>query len=103
MLKTSNNKLNLYGEEHDVQSHMLRPTITNVQYKYCGGCYDIYPVQSQYTKVAAFGRQHKRGDAAVGRATSFVVSFVLALNMVNIVSVTAILVLHIGNGRSKHV
>ena len=31
-----------------------------------------------------------------GRATSFVVSFVLALNRVNIVAVNAILVLHVG-------
>ena len=38
-----------------------------------------------------------------GRATSFVVSFVLALNMVNIVAVTTILVLHVGNGQSGHV
>ena len=31
-----------------------------------------------------------------GRGTSFVVSFVLALNMVNVVAVTTILVLHVG-------
>ena len=30
-----------------------------------------------------------------GRATSFVVSFVLALNTVNVVAVTTILVLHV--------
>ena len=48
------------------------------------------------TKVAAVGRHHKRGGAASGRATSFVVSFVLALNRVNIVAVTTILVLHVG-------
>ena len=82
---------------------MLRPTITDMQGKCCGDCYDIYLIQSQYTKVAAFGRHHKRGDAAFGRATSFVVSFVLALNKVNIVAVTTILVLHVGNGRSEHV
>ena len=40
-------KIQLYGEEHDVQ----------------------------YTKVAALGRHHKRGGAAFGRATSFVVPF----------------------------
>ena len=66
---------------------MFRPTGTDMQDKYCGNCYDIYLIQSQYTKVAAFGR-----------ATSFVVSFVLALNKVNIVAVTTILVLHVGNG-----
>ena len=75
---------------------MLRPTITEMQDKYCGDCYDIYRIQSKYTKVAACGRHHKRGDAAFGRATSFVVSFVLALNRVNVVAVTTILVLHVG-------
>ena len=58
---------------------------TDMQDKYCGDCYDIHPIQSQYTKVAA-----------CGRASSFVVSFVLALNRVNIVAVTTILVLHVG-------
>ena len=69
---------------------------TDMQDKYCGDCYDIHPIQSQYTKEAAVGRHHKRGGAAFGRATSFVVSFVLALNRVNIVAVTTILVLHVG-------
>ena len=91
------------GEEHDVQSRMFRPTITDMQDKYCGNCSDIYLNQSQHTKVAACGRHHKRGDAAFGRATSFVVSFVLALNKVNIVAVTTIRVLHVGNIRSEHV
>ena len=76
---------------------------TDMQDKYCGNCYDIYLGQDQDTNVAAFGRHHKRGDAAFGRATSFVVSFVLAVNKVNIVAVTAIIVLHVGNGRSEHV
>ena len=69
---------------------------TDMQDKYCGDCYDIHPIQSRYTKVAACGRHHKRGDAAFGRATSFVVSFALALNRVNVVAVTTILVLHVG-------
>ena len=34
------------GEEHDVQSHMLGPTITDMQDKYCGNCYNIYLIQS---------------------------------------------------------
>ena len=46
--------------------------------------------------MAAVGRHHKRGAAASGRDTSFVVSFVLALNRVNVVAVTTILVLHVG-------
>ena len=47
---------------------------TDMQDNYCGDCYDTHPLQSQYTKVVACGRLHKRGDAAFGRATSFVVS-----------------------------
>ena len=82
---------------------MFRTPITDMQDEYCGDCYDIYIIQSQHTKVAACGRHHKRGDAAFGRATSFVVSFVLALNNLNIVAVTTILVLHVCNGRSEHV
>ena len=82
---------------------MLRPTITDMQDRYCGNCYDIYLVQSQYK------RKPKRGGAAEGCATSFVVAVkgrhlcILALKKVNIVAVTTILVLHVGNGRSEHV
>ena len=63
----------------------------------------IFTLFKATTKVAACGRHHKRGGAAFGRATSFVVSFVLALNGVNIVAVATILVFHVGNGRSEHV
>ena len=66
---------------------------TDMQDKYCGDCYDIHPILSQHTKVAAVGRQHKRIGAAFGRATSFLVSVVSA---VNIVSVTTILALYVG-------
>ena len=85
------------GEEHDVRSHMFRPTITDMQDQYCGTRYHIYLIHSYYKG------HHKRGGAAEGRATSFVVSFVLGLNKVNIVAVITILVLHVGNGRSEHV
>ena len=52
------------------------------------------------TKLAAFGRHHKRGGAAFGRATSFVASFVEvtrpeAVNIPNIVAVNTVLVLHL--------
>ena len=53
---------------------------TDMQDKYCGDCYDIHPIQSQYTKVVVVGRRHKRGGAPFGRATSSVVSFAVALN-----------------------
>ena len=55
--------MSVYGEEHDVPSHMFRLVITDMQDKYCGDCYDVYLIQSQYTKVAAFGPHHKRGGA----------------------------------------
>ena len=84
------------SDEHDVQSHMFRPTITDVQDKYCRNCYDGHLIQSQYTKVAAFGRHPRRGGAAFSRATSLVVSFVLAINRANIVAINAILVLRVG-------
>ena len=58
---------------------------TDMQDKYYGHCYDIHPIESQYTKVAAFGH-----------ATSFVVCLVLALNRVNVAAVTTILFLHVG-------
>ena len=83
-------KLNFYGEEHDIQSHMFRPAITDTQDKYCGDCYDIHPIQSQYKG------NRKRGGAAEGRHLCM-----LALNKVNISVVTTILVLHVGNSRSE--
>ena len=76
---------------------------TDMQDKYCGHCYDIHYIQNQYKG------HHKRGGAAFGRATSFVVAAkgrhycMLALNKVSIVTVTTLLVLHVGNGRSEHV
>ena len=44
----------------------------------------------------------KKGATTKGRATSFVVSFVLAFNRVNIVAVTTILVLHVGEIVPRH-
>ena len=95
--------MKVFGEEHDVQSHMFRPTITDMQDKYCGDRYDIYRIQSRYKG------NHKRGCAAECRATSFVVAAevrhlcILASNKVNILAVTTIFALHVGNGRSEHV
>ena len=56
----------------------------------------IFTLFNATTTVAAFGRQNKRRRAALGRATSFVASFVLPLNRVNVVAVITILVLHVG-------
>ena len=53
------------------------------------------------TKVAAFGRHHKRGAAAFGRGTSFVVSFVVAMNRVDVVAADTIFVLRLSkSGRT---
>ena len=42
--------------------------------------------------MAAFGRHHKGGAAASGRGTSFVVSFVVAMNRVDVVDLVVDLV-----------
>ena len=60
---------------------------TDMQDKYCGHCYDIHPIQSQYTKVAAVGRHHKRRSAAA--------LVVLALNKANVLATSTIFVLHV--------
>ena len=59
-----------------------------MQDKYWGHSNDIHHIQSQYTKVAAVGHHTKTGAAASDGGTSFVVSFVLALNRVNVVERT---------------
>ena len=59
------------SDEHDVESHMFRPTITEMQDKYCSDCHDIYRIQSQYKGNS------KRGGAAEGRVTSFLVAAAL--------------------------
>ena len=51
-------------------------------------------IQSQY-KGAAFGRHHKGGRAAFGRAATFVVSFVLALNRAHVLAVSTTHVLRL--------
>ena len=48
----------VYDEKYDVQSHMFRPTITDMQDMYCGDCYDIYLIERQYKG------NHKRGGAS---------------------------------------
>ena len=45
--------MNVYGEEHDGQAHILKRTFTDMQHKFCGDCYDIHLIQSQV--VAAEG------------------------------------------------
>ena len=73
-----------------------------MQDKYCGDLHDIYLTQRRYKG------NHKRGGAAEGCATSFVVAAkgrhlcILALNKVNIVAVTTILVLHVDKPRRQN-
>ena len=95
--------MNVYGEEHDVQSHMFRPTITDMQDRFVvtATIFTVFRANIQrcwplVATTSAVGR-------AVGRATSSLVSIILDLNRVNIVTLTTLLVLHVGNGRSKHV
>ena len=78
--------MKVFGEEHDVQPHMITPTITDVHDRYCGDCHDIYLIQSQYTKVAAVGRHHKRGGACslAVRAMSMLNQF-YAVSLVDVV------------------
>ena len=87
------------SDRPSIQSR-ARPTdspsrLTETQNKYCVGCYDIYSIHSHYKG------NHKRGAAAERRNTSFVgrptaAHFVFAaLNRVNIVEDTAILVFHV--------
>ena len=84
------------AREHDVMARNMMSNHTDMQDKYCGPCDDIHRSQSQYKG------NHKRGAAAEGRATSVVVAAngrhlcILALNRVNVVAVTTILGLHVG-------
>ena len=69
-------------------SGLRRPTdcpssLTETQSKYCVECYDTYPIHSRYKGA---GRHHKRADATFGRATSFVVFFVVEMNRVDVVA-----------------
>ena len=69
---------------------------TDMQDEYCGDCCNIHPIQTQYKG------NHKRSGAPEGRVTCFVVAAagrhlcIVALNRVNVVVVTTILVLHVG-------
>ena len=57
------------ARDHEVlMARNMMSNHTDMQDKYCGDCYDINPIQSQYKG------EHKRGGAAEGRATSFVVA-----------------------------
>ena len=65
--------MNVYGKEHDVQSHKFSPTITDMQDKSWGAA----------TIFTLFKANIQRW---------------WPLNKVSIVAVTTILLLHVGNG-----
>ena len=52
MLKQLQENMKVYGEELDVQSHMFRTTITDMQDTYCGDRYEIYPFGGSKTNNA---------------------------------------------------
>ena len=81
------------AKEHEaLMARNMMSNHTDMQDKYCGVCYDIHHVQSQYKG------NDKRGGATEGHVTSFVDRHfcILALYRVNIVAVITILVLHVG-------
>ena len=74
--------------EHEARmARNMMSNSTDMQDMCCGDCYDIHLIRSQYTKVAAFGRHHKRGGAAFGRATSLVIVNILAVNTIHVLHV----------------
>ena len=62
--------MTVYGEEHDVQSHKFRPTITDMQDKYCGDC-NVFTLFKANTKETAKkmwrGRRPRRLFCGGGR------------------------------------
>ena len=57
------------AREHEaLMARNMMSNHTDMQDKYCGDCYDIHPIKSQYKG------NHKGGGAAEGRVTSFVVA-----------------------------
>ena len=54
------------AREHEViMARSMMSNYTDMQGKCCGHSNDIHFIQSQYTKVAAIGRHHKRGATAL--------------------------------------
>ena len=81
------------AREHEfLMARNMMSNHTDMQDKYCGPSNDINPIQ-RWRPLAATTEEVPR---PYGRGTSSVVSFVLALNRVNVVAVTTILVLHVG-------
>ena len=59
----------------------------------------IFAPFKAHTKVATFGRHHKKGGAAFGRATSFVVSFVCAMTGASILALSTVYDLRLSKTR----
>ena len=86
---------------------MFKPTITDMEDKYCGNCNDIYPIQSQDKGggLRPPPQKRRRGQKETQRKPQKATGrrLLLPLNKVNIVAMTTILVFHVGNGLSEHV
>ena len=78
-----------------VRLFVKTPSVTGTHNKYCVDFYDIDSIHSHYK-----GNYNKRGGAAEGRATSFVVAAngrqsVVAMNRVDVVTANTTLVLRL--------
>ena len=70
----------LSAHPRESQGHSLATVLTAT----------LFTILTASVKVAAFGRHHKKGGEAFGRATAFVVSFVEAVNIVNFLAVKTV-------------
>ena len=69
---------------------------TDMQDKYIGHSNDIHIIQDKTQRRRTLAATTKEVPRPYGRGPSFVVSFALALNSVDVVAVTTVLVLHVG-------
>ena len=90
------------AREHEaLMARNMMSNHTDMQDKYCGHSNDINPIQSQYNGGGRWPPPQKRWRGLTAAppllwSAAPPVSFVLALNRVNVVAVTTILVLHVG-------
>ena len=80
--------------EHEALTTVRRPVLPTCKTSIALTA-TIFTLFKAIKKMAACDRHHKRGGAAIGRASSFVIFFVMAFNRVGIVAINAIVVLHV--------
>ena len=91
-LKTEPDKRGTASDRPSIQSNVRPTTVRPVSLRrksYIVLRARILAPFKAHIKVAAFGRHHKRGGTAFGRATSFVISFVCALNGASILALSS--------------